>query len=259
MTKADYGKFIPNIMLFAFAVVSILLLALSVYLTAIAAAAVFIVASIVVTAVFIVFFVFFAYVQYVFSPRGGNAQAQYWELVLGSLDWDGEGQALDIGCGNAPLAIGVAKRFPSAHVTGIDIWPRFWGLSQRACEQNAKIEGVADRVTIQKASAAALPFDDEHFDAAVSSFVFHEVRDVTNKRDVIKEGLRVVKKGGAFAFLDPFSHKRTYGDVGDLLETVRSWGVASVELADLSHADFIPKALRIVPEAGASGVLHGSK
>jgi ubiquinone/menaquinone biosynthesis C-methylase UbiE len=259
MAKADYGNFFPNMMLIAIAVVWILLLALSVFLTAIAASAVFVAASIAVTAVIIVFFVLVAYARYVTSARGGNAQAQYWELVLGNLDWDGEGQALDIGCGNGPIAIGVAKRFPNAHVTGIDIWPRFWGYSQRTCERNAEIEGVADRVNFQKASASALPFDDEHFDAAVSSFVFHEVHDLKDKRDVVKEALRVVKKGGAFAFLDPFLHKRTYGDFEDLLATVRSWGVSSVEFTDTSHADFIPKVLRIIPEGGASGILHGSK
>jgi ubiquinone/menaquinone biosynthesis C-methylase UbiE len=38
-----------------------------------------------------------------------------------------------------------------------------------------------------------LPFADEHFDAVVSNFVFHEVKDVKDKRAVIKEALRVLK------------------------------------------------------------------
>jgi SAM-dependent methyltransferase len=259
MTKADYGNWIPLITLYGLGVVSILLLALSVYLMTIAAAAVFIVASIAATAVFVAWFLFFTYMSYTFSPRGGNAQAQYWELVLWSLDWDGEGQALDIGCGNGPLAIGVAKRFPNARVTGIDLWPRLWGHSQRACEHNAEIEGVADRVKFEKASASALPFDDERFDAVVSSFVFHAVLDAKDKRDVVQEALRVVKKGGTFAFLDPFLNNRVYGDFEDLLQTIRLWGVSRVEFVDTGGASFIPSALRLPFALGTSGILHGRK
>lgn len=39
-------------------------------------------------------------------------------------------------------------------------------------------------------------------DAAVSNFVFHEVRTQPDKRQVVREALRVVKKGGSFAFQD---------------------------------------------------------
>lgn len=78
------------------------------------------------------------------------------------------------------------------------------------CERNAKIEGVIDRVTFQKASASILPFADEYFDAVVSNLVFHEVREVADKREVVREALHVVKKGGRFAFQDLFLLRRTY-------------------------------------------------
>ena len=79
-----------------------------------------------------------------------------------------------------------------------------WEYSKAVCERNAEIEGVAGRMNFQKASAAALPFEDEHFDAAVRNLVFHEVGDVINKRELLREALRVVKRGGAFAFQDLF-------------------------------------------------------
>ena len=63
---------------------------------------------------------------------------------------------------------------------------------------------MAERVVFQKASASALPFDDGAFAAAVSNLVFHEVSGVRDKKKVIKEALRVVKKGGSFAFQDLF-------------------------------------------------------
>jgi ubiquinone/menaquinone biosynthesis C-methylase UbiE len=179
--------------------------------------------------------------------------------VLGRLDWDGKGKALDIGCGNAPLTIKLVKKFPCAEATGIDYWGGMWEYSKSVCERNAASEGVADRVSFQKASASDLPFEDESFDAAVSNLVFHEVSDAKDKRDVIKEALRVVKKGGKFAFQDLFLVKRVYGEVDDLLETIRSWGIERVEFLNTSDSDFIPKSLRLPFMVGTIGILYGEK
>jgi ubiquinone/menaquinone biosynthesis C-methylase UbiE len=208
---------------------------------------------------FILAFVYFAYGRYQFSPRAGNIQAQVQELVLSRLDWDGGGQALDIGCGNAPLTIKVALKFPYAHVTGIDYWGGMWEYSKSVCERNAESEGVADRVTFQKASASALPFEDESFDAAVSNLVFHEVRDTQDKREVIREALRVVKKGGKFAFQDLFLIKRVYGETDDLIAAIQSWGIRKVEFIKTGDAAFIPTALKLPFMVGAIGILAGEK
>ena len=186
-------------------------------------------------------------------------QAQIQELVLARLDWGGEGRTLDIGCGNGPLAIKMAKEFPKARVVGIDYWGGMWEYSKSVCERNAELDGVADRVEFRKASASALPFEEGFFDAAVSNLVFHEVSDAKDKREVIKEALRVVRKGGVFAFKDLFLVKRMYGEVDDLLETIRSWGVESVEFLDTSRSAFIPRALRLPFMVGAIGILYGKK
>jgi len=50
----------------------------------------------------------------------------------------------------------------------------------------------------------------------VSNLVFHEVKDTEDKRLVVKEALRVVKKGGDFAFQDLFHEEKIYGDIDDL-------------------------------------------
>lgn len=112
------------------------------------------------------------------------------ELVLANLDWNGEGQALDIGCGSAALTIKLVKKYPKARVIGIDYWGERWEFSKEMCERNAEIEGVRDRVAFQKASASSLPFADGYFDAVISNLVFHEVSDAADKRDVIREALR---------------------------------------------------------------------
>ena len=208
---------------------------------------------------FLLLSAYFAYARFKFSQRGGNLQAIVRNLVVEYLRWDGQGKALDIGCGNAPLAIELAKRYPKAHVTAIDYWSGKWEYSKAVCERNAEIEGVAGRVMFQKASAAALPFESDCFDAVVSNLVFHEVGGVKDKKELIREALRVVKKGGAFAFQDLFLLRRTFGDVDDLIAIIRSWGITEVAFADTSASEFIPKALRLPFMLGRIGIIYGKK
>lgn len=210
----------------------------------------------------ILFFLMFCYLLYArfrFSPRGGDLQGKIRGLVMDHLEWDGRGRVVDIGCGNAPLTIELAKRFPSASVVGIDYWGGKWNYSMKVCERNAEVEGVSDRVSFQKASASALPFEDEYFDAAVSNLVFHEVSDVDCKRQVVREALRVVKRGGTFAFQDLFLEKRIYGEVSQLLDEMRQWGVQDVEFLDTSQSDFVPRALKLRFMLGAIGIVKGTK
>ena len=203
--------------------------------------------------------VYFAYARYLFASEGGNLQDRIVELVLANLDWNAEGQALDVGCGSAALTIKLAKKYPKAQVIGIDYWGKKWEYSKDMCERNAQIEGVSERVAFQKASASSLPFADEQFDAVVSNLVFHEVSDAADKRDVIREALRVLKKGGKFAFQDLFLMKRVYGDIDELIATVRSWGIRKVEFVRTRNSVFIPLALKLPFMLGAMSIITGEK
>lgn len=203
--------------------------------------------------------IYFAYARYLFARDGGNMQDRVVELVLANLDWNGEGQALDIGCGSAALTIKLAKKYPKARVIGIDYWGKKWEYSKDMCERNAQIEGVSERVAFRKASASALPFADGYFDAVVSNLVFHEVSDAPDKRDVIREALRVLKKGGKFTFQDLFLLKRVYGKIDDLMATVRGWGIGRIEFVRTRDAAFIPLALRLPFMAGTIAIITGEK
>ncbi|HVN31319.1 MAG TPA: class I SAM-dependent methyltransferase [Thermoanaerobaculaceae bacterium] len=202
---------------------------------------------------------YFAYAQWVLSEGGGDVQRKIQALVLQQLHWKGTGATLDIGCGNGSLAIAIAKAYPLAHVTGIDSWGRSWEYSQAACDRNASIEGVTKQVSFQKASAARLPFPEGAFDVVVSNLVFHEVRDVADKKLLLKEALRVLKKGGIFVLQDLFLWRRVYGDIPDLLSAIRSWGVASAEFFPTNGAPFIPRALKLPFMVGTIGIIHGRK
>jgi len=249
VARPDYGNWVSTKLTYGSAAMSIPFFVLS-----------FLFPLLIVGAIlFLLSFVYFVYARHKFSERGGNLQSRVRNLVIEHLNWDGEGNALDIGCGNAPLAIELAKQYSKAHVTGIDYWGGRWEYSKAVCEKNAEIEGVAGRVTFQKASAAALPFEVEYFDAAVSNLVFHEVGDVRDKTELIKEALRVLKRGGAFAFQDLFLVKKYFGDVDDLVATIRSWGIKEVAFADTSGSKFIPKALRLPFMLGRIGIIYGTK
>lgn len=245
----DFGNWVSNRLIYIFSVLGMALLALAilVWYTAIPAF------------LFLTGALYFVYARYLFSPKGGNVQNKIWETAITNLDWNGEGKAIDIGCGNGALTIKLASKFPTTNVTGIDFWGERWEYSQNTCESNARAAGVGDRTVFHKASASKLPFEDGYFDAAVSNLCFHEVADSKDKREVIREALRVVKKGGKFAFQDLFLLKPTYGDIDTLVATIKSWGVAEVEFVETKNAPFIPAALKLPFMIGKIGIIKGEK
>lgn len=247
--KIDYGNWVSKRLIYVPALLAVVFAAL----------AFFSYYFLILTVAFLVITAYFAYAYYQFSPAGGDIQTRIRAFVLDNLEWDGKGEALDIGCGNGALAVSLAQKYHGAHVIGIDYWEGKWGYSQAACEKNAGLEGVTCRTSFRYASAAAMPFDGGHFDAAVSNFVFHEVQGVGNKREVVKEALRVVRKGGSFAFQDLFPNKAIYGDLDSLLAEVKSWDVDEVRFVNTSGAPFIPNLLKLPFMVGEIGILCGKK
>ncbi len=250
LEKVKYGNWVSSKLVFSPAALSLVFGALSLLLFPL-----FIVA-----AIFFLCFLYFGYARYLFSSRGKNIQTRVQELVLNNVPgWNGEGKVLDIGCGNGPLTIQIAKRYPLARVIGIDYWGKAWGYSKSVCSRNAEIEGVGDRVSFIRANALSLPFGDETFNLVVSNLVFHEVRGARDKKELIKEALRVAKKRGWFVFQDLFLWKLVYGETHDLLEAIRTWGIEKVELVITGNSDFIPKLLRLPFMLGTAGILYGRK
>jgi len=251
----DYGNWISARLLMVFGGLGLLLLVLA-FLSPFSILSWLLLAGAVLSFAFLAYL---AYSRHLFSPRGGDNQTNIRGLIISRLDWGGEGQALDIGCGNGALVIELAKRHPQARIVGLDLWGGWWGYSKKACLENARIEGVADRVAFQRGSAAVLPFKDEAFDLAVSNLVFHGVRKVPDKRELIREALRVVRPGGRFVFQDLFLIKKLYGRVDELPAAVKSFGAKEVAFVRTSDSAFIPPLLKLPFMFGAIGIIHGTK
>jgi ubiquinone/menaquinone biosynthesis C-methylase UbiE len=208
---------------------------------------------------FFISIIYFIYAKWLFSARGGDIQNKTIDLLIKEIKWDGKGKVLDIGCGSGLLAIKIAKIYNNAKITGIDYWGKEFNYCQKQCEDNARIENVDHCIEFLKASATNLPFADENFDLVISNLTFHEVRSGKNKIDLIKEALRVLKKGGKFVFQDLFLIKYYYGTPEQLISNIKALGVKEANFINTSQSSFIPKSLKLSFMLGTLGLICGEK
>lgn len=261
MKQPDYGNWVPSSFMKGGYTVSAALLAAAALCT-------FVwhnrIASILFLLLFLAMLAMCLYMQAcrsAFSFEGKrNVMGQIHQFLLNRLSWDGKGTLLDIGCGSGALTIRCAKKFPDADITGVDYWGREWDYAREQCEKNARLEGVKP-ITFQKGDAAKLPYTTESFDAVVSNFVFHEVKTEPDKRKVIREALRVLKKGGAFAFHDLFAQKQLYGDMEELIQELKAEGITEIHYEpNTEKQDFIPGFVTWAPwMLHGLGILYGVK
>jgi SAM-dependent methyltransferase len=211
---------------------------------------------------FVVLFISFLYplyAYYMFSPSGGNMQDRLYDLVIKSLGGEIKGNVLDIGSGNGILAIRLAQAYPTAHVKGVDYWGKNWEYSKSVCDENARLAEVEEQVRFHKGDAAALDVADSSFDAVVSNLTFHEVKTVPQKRELVKEALRVLRPGGKFAFVDLFYDSKYYGDISELESFLRGLGLSQVTVSPLAQAIALSKPLMHPKILGWAGIIWGKK
>ena len=211
---------------------------------------------------FAIVFVSFLYPLYayvMFSQKGGRFQEKVYNVIIQSLGATLKGRIIDIGTGNGMLAVNLAQRHPEAEVVGIDYWGKHWEYSKGVCEQNAEAAHVDRRVHFQKGDAAALEFATDTFDGATSNLTFHEVRSVADKRAVVREALRVVKPGRAFAFVDYFYDSKYYGEASEFEDYLRGLNLSRLEYKPLRGMLAIPVLLRHPKILGRVGIICGRK
>ena len=167
------------------------------------------------------------------------------------------GVGLDVGCGSGALTIACAKRNPQGRMVGIDRWgAEYASYSQKLCERNAQAEGVTN-IRFQKGDACKLDFPDESFDAVTSNYVYHNITG-KNKQALLRETLRVLKKGGTFAIHDMMEPIR-YGDMEKFVEELKAEGYEDVQLISTADGLFMSKLESRVMMLHGSTLLLGRK
>ncbi|MBQ8642241.1 MAG: class I SAM-dependent methyltransferase [Clostridia bacterium] len=167
------------------------------------------------------------------------------------------GTGLDVGCGSGALTIACAKKNPQGIMLGIDPWgPEYAAFCKELCEQNARAEGVTNTY-FQYGNAVRLDFPDETFDAVTSNYVYHNITG-KNKQALLRETLRVLKKGGTFAIHDLMSKVR-YGDMEAFVQELKEQGYEEVRLIDTTKGMFMTPSEARRMMLGGSTLLVGKK
>ena len=148
----------------------------------------------------------------VWSSRVGKLGLR--DKILDSLPWRGDESVLDVGCGRGLLLIGAAKRLKKGKATGVDVWSAddLSGNSADATLENAKAEGVADRIKVENADARKLPFGASSFDIVLSSLAIHNIPHSQERAKALREMVRVMKPGARVVVYDIF-HTAEYAKV----------------------------------------------
>lgn len=166
-----------------------------------------------------------------FSSKYGKIREREWLLDLKPGGWRGDETVLDVGCGLGVMLIGAAKRLTTGTAAGIDIWQTqdLSGNHPDAALENARREGVADRVTIKTADMRQIPFPDGYFDVIVSNVAIHNLYKKEERAAAVREIERVLKPGGTCILAD-VRHGAEYTNV------LHASGVTDVQRRDTSFA-----------------------
>lgn len=104
-------------------------------------------------------------------------------------------RVLDLGCGTGTLALMVKRAQPGVQVVGIDPDPEILARA-RAKARDAGVE-----IQLDQGFSTDLPYEDEAFDAVLSTLVLHHLTG-PDKRRSLTEIARVLRPGGELHVAD---------------------------------------------------------
>jgi SAM-dependent methyltransferase len=148
----------------------------------------------------------------VWDSKRGKVKGR--EQMLNKLSWTGAEHVLDVGCGRGLMLIGAAKRLTSGKATGIDLWQAedLSGNRPEATLENARREGVTERVEVRTGDMRTLPFPDASFDIVLSSNAIHNLYAAPDREKAVSEIARVLKPAGRLLIID-IRHCRQYAAI----------------------------------------------
>jgi len=122
--------------------------------------------------------------------------AAWKRTLITGLPATGSPVGVDLACGTGDITRLLANRYPDGNITGLDLTPAMLERAQKLTE-NKKIRFV-------EGSMQELPFDSESLDIVTGGYALRNAPDLNQTIDEIA---RVLRPGGAAAFLD-FSKPR---------------------------------------------------
>jgi ubiquinone/menaquinone biosynthesis C-methylase UbiE len=150
-------------------------------------------------------------------------QAEYDQSIVAQLELEAEDKVLDLGCGTGVLTRMIADRIvpgSGGYAVGIDAASKMIGLARKK-RQN-------ENCRFEVAAAEELPFENESFDAVVSSLFFHHV-PLDLKETALREAWRVLRPGGRLVIAD--MHVPTTW-MGGLVSHVSRWFFLQPQIAE---------------------------
>lgn len=122
-------------------------------------------------------------------------ERKFRKAAIRLLELSGSEAVLDVGCGTGTLTMEIASVLNrGGRITGVDAAPKMIEVAQR------KAAGISN-IAFAAALAEKLPYPDQSFDRAVSTFFFHHV-DYGLKVRSLNEMYRVLKPGGIAVVVD---------------------------------------------------------
>ena len=105
---------------------------------------------------------------------------------------------LDAGCGAGRTTIALSRVLRNGRVVAVDRFDADYidNGGRDLLERNLRAAGLTERVRIETADLAALPFDEASFDSAVSTNVYDHLGQY--KEQALREVFRILKPGGRF-------------------------------------------------------------
>jgi len=131
------------------------------------------------------------------------------------------GRVLDVACGPGIVTSALAER--AQEVVALDVTPQMLEKARERCAKAGR-----KNVVFMEGSATALSFADAYFDAVITRLSFHHFLEPSA---VLKEMLRVLRRGGSVAIADVISAEQP--DKSQLQNAIEI-------LRDPSHVRMLP-------------------